>query len=120
MKKWNYLIGGILAAVFCLVIAILSLANRPACTSERPMGDGGERSFLASVVEQTDTGVLVEPLESETERKSADRISFRTENLDPLDLQVGDVVNICYTGQIQETYPATIRAVSWSLIPPEE
>lgn len=66
------------------------------------MGDGGERSFLASVVEQTDTGVLVEPLESEAERKSADRISFRTENLDPLDLQVGDVVNICYTGQIQE------------------
>lgn len=55
MKKRNYLIGGILAAVFCLVIAILSLANRPACTSERPMGDGGERSFLASVVEQTDT-----------------------------------------------------------------
>lgn len=70
MKKRNYLIGGILAAVFCLVIAILSLANRPACTSERPMGDGGERSFLASVVEQTDTGVLVKPLESETERKA--------------------------------------------------
>ena len=71
--------------------------------------------FTAQVIECGETWVLVEPLEGEAERNSADRISFGTQNLEPLQVQVGTKVVITYGGEIMETYPAQIIPTSWRL-----
>ena len=71
--------------------------------------------FTAQVIEYTDNWVLVEPLEGEAERSSADKISFGTQNLDSLDIQVGTKVVITYGGEIMESYPAQIIPISWRL-----
>ena len=67
--------------------------------------------FTAKVVEVRDTGtrpvIVVEPLEGEPERASADRIVVTAAGEVPV-LEVGDLVRITYDGQIQETYPAGI------------
>lgn len=71
--------------------------------------------FTARVVECGESWVLVEPLESEAERNSSDRISFSTQNLQKLDIQVGAVVVITYNGEIMESYPAQITPTDWKL-----
>jgi hypothetical protein len=71
--------------------------------------------FTAQVIECGETWVLVEPLEGEAERSSADRISFGTQNLEQLDIQVGTQVVITYGGEIMESYPAQIIPISWRL-----
>lgn len=68
-----------------------------------------DNSFVATVLEETTTYMIVEPNEDEVERKSADkiRINFGTEHVDYL-YGVGRKVIIQYTGYIKETYPAQI------------
>ena len=67
--------------------------------------------FTARVVEVLEPGtrsaVLVEPLEGEAERDSADRIVVSVEGELPA-LQAGDLVRVTYDGTIQESYPAGI------------
>ena len=72
-------------------------------------------SFIATVLEFNGTTVLVEPVESETERMSSDKISFGTQSLVDIDAEVGSVVKVSYTGGIMETYPAKIHAMKWSV-----
>ena len=72
--------------------------------------------FTARVVECGDHWVLVEPLEGEQERNSCDRISFSTQDLEDIGIQVGSKVEITYNGEIMETYPAQIRPISWHLV----
>ncbi len=77
--------------------------------------DNVEYRFLATIVEINGSSVLVEPLENEPERYSADRISFSTAELSPLEVKAGDVVEITYNGEIMESYPAQIIPTRWSL-----
>lgn len=81
---------------------------------------GGERTFEAVIVELSGTSALVEPDEGTDERKSSDRITFDTEELDDIGASVGSRVSVTYTGGIMESYPARIRAVSWSSVEDEE
>ena len=74
-----------------------------------------EHSFVATVLEIRDTSILVEPVEGEDELRSADQISFNTKDLVDIDVEVGSVVQVTYTGFIMESYPAQIKAVSWKL-----
>lgn len=76
---------------------------------------GAQEKFTAQVIECGETWVLVEPLEGEAERSSADKISFGTQNLEQLDIQVGTRVVITYGGEIMESYPAQIIPISWRL-----
>jgi len=71
--------------------------------------------FEATVLEISDTSLLVEPAEGTPERKSADRIAVGTasigeeQSLDYLaEAKAGDIVEIGYTGGIAESYPAQI------------
>ena len=73
-------------------------------------------SFMARVLECGEGWVLVEPLEGEPERNSCDKISFSTEKLEEIKITVGAKVEITYDGQIMETYPAQIHALSWHLV----
>ena len=71
--------------------------------------------FTARIIECGENWVLVEPLEGEEERASADKISFSTQNLEPLKVQEGTRVVITYGGEIMESYPAQIIPISWRL-----
>ncbi|RCX19338.1 hypothetical protein DFR58_10383 [Anaerobacterium chartisolvens] len=73
--------------------------------------------FEATVLEVSDTYLLVEPLEGTLERKSADRIKVSTgdigeeKSLNYLsEAQAGDTVEIGYHGGIAESYPAQINS----------
>lgn len=69
-----------------------------------------EYSFLATILEINGNSVLVEPAVGEPELRSSDKISFGTEDLENIDVEVGSVVEITYTGKIMESYPAQIFA----------
>ena len=75
-----------------------------------------EAVFSAKILEIKESSVLVEPLESEEIRNSADQISFGTAALADIGAEAGDIVRITYTGEIAESYPAQIRASDWTLV----
>ena len=78
--------------------------------------DDPDQSFLARVLECGEGWVLVEPLEGEPERTSCDKISIATGKLEKISITVGTKVEITYDGQIMESYPAQIHAISWRLV----
>lgn len=71
--------------------------------------------LTATVIEQTDSTVLVAPLKTQDQQLSCERISFSTEKLEKIHAPAGSLVEISYLGQIWETDPATIDATSWKL-----
>jgi hypothetical protein len=72
--------------------------------------------FLATVIDRKGTVVLVEPAEGELERYSCDLISFRTDMLEEIGAEVGNVVEITYTGRMLETYPVSVDVVAWKIL----
>ena len=67
----------------------------------------------ATVIEIGGNYVLIEPLEGEFERLSADRISINISDLEDIGAEVGSLVEVTYKGGVMESYPAQINAVSW-------
>ena len=82
-------------------------------TVEFLISDGessGKRMLLAKVVDSHDGYFLVEPVEGSSELSSASRIEVPMKNMEPSpEPQVGDILEIEYNGQLQETYPARIN-----------
>lgn len=76
-----------------------------------------EKSFVATILEETTTHMIVAPNENETERKSADKIviTYGEDHGNYL-YGVGRKVVICYTGEIMETYPARINTNNVSIL----
>ncbi|MBE6963358.1 MAG: hypothetical protein E7443_01985 [Ruminococcaceae bacterium] len=69
-------------------------------------------SFSAKVLEVNDSYLLVEPLADSNESKSADKIEVPLKGKTSWPIPaVGDMVNVFYSGEIQETYPARITKV---------
>ena len=77
--------------------------------------DKAEHSFTATVLEIGESSALVQPVSDSAELKSSDKISFGISELEKLDVEVGSVVKVTYTGEIMESYPARIHATSWQL-----
>lgn len=75
------------------------------------------QKVIATIIELGENNVVVEPCVGQRERNSSDRISFGIGELEKINVQVGSLVEISYTGGIMESYPAQIRAVSWELSP---
>lgn len=103
MKK---ILSMILAAVLCMSMA--------ACMprEEKPV----QETFVAKILQISGNAVVVEPVEGEPERRSADQISFNKADLEQLGEQVGSVVEITYDGLIAESYPAQINVAKWELV----
>lgn len=99
---------GILPLLF-VVVALCS-----GCGPEETESTRGS-SFRAVVLELLDDGVVVEPLQGEKIRQSADRVAFRTDHLPPLTVEIGDEVMVQYDGAVRETYPAGVDAISWEI-----
>ena len=84
--------------------------------------------FRAEILEIHDGHYLVKPVEGSWELNSADRIEVPVRNAHPSpEPEIGDVIEIEYSGEILETYPAQIadvygikiikEAETWDLIP---
>ena len=84
--------------------------------------------FEAEILEIYDGHYLVKPVEGSWELNSADRIEVPIRNAHPSpEPEIGDVIEIEYSGEILETYPARITEVisirvvkeaeTWALIP---
>lgn len=82
----------------------------------------------AKLLEINNGYFLVEPVDRSWELNSADKIEIPMKNMNPTpEPLVGDILQIEYDGQIQETYPARIsnpysirvveKAETWDLIP---
>lgn len=68
-------------------------------------------TFEAEVLEFYDSYILVKP-EPSWAFNSADRIEVPLMNMDPaLEPQVGDIIEVSYSGEILETYPARLKEV---------
>ena len=80
--------------------------------------DDGRR-FVATIRELTDTTAVVEPVEGAAERTSSDRITFGIASLADIGAAVGDLVEVRYTGDVMETYPAQIQVTGWGLLKEE-
>ncbi len=99
-----------------LLIALATLCALAACGTR-----GGDRDlagfdpavmFEATVIEAHDDYLIVEPFETYSESKSADRIRVSTADLSLEDaIKPGDTVAVYYEGGIQETYPAVAAKV---------
>ena len=125
-----------LAACICLVLLPLSWqagnkaaaevdkATNAAMSQESAQENGfaqygsimdatGQASFRAEVLEVDDNCILVRPLDGEAELRSSDKIyaSFLGVKTAP-EIKVGDLVEITYSGLLQETYPATAYDVT--------
>ena len=75
-----------------------------------------EHRFLATVLEVHTGSVIVAPLENEIEWSQKQRLSFSVAGLEDIGANVGSVVEVSYTGSIQQAYPfATIDATGWRI-----
>ncbi len=71
-----------------------------------------KETFRATVVEVNGDDILVSPLEGESELNSSDQFSINGTSVQGTSLlQVGDVLEITYNGEILETYPAQLGKI---------
>jgi hypothetical protein len=106
MKKKTFFLGFL---VFGFVFISCSTSNNPVNSNDEI------HTFKATILEIYDNYVVVIPLDGEDILRSSDRISFRKVNLNEINVSIGDVVNIQYKGDIRESYPAQVSAISWSI-----
>jgi beta-lactamase regulating signal transducer with metallopeptidase domain len=75
-------------------------------------GFSNDQVFQAEILEIYDGNYLVKPVEGSWELSSADRIEVPIRNAHPSqEPEIGDVIEIEYSGEILETYPARIADV---------
>ena len=74
-----------------------------------------EHRFVAEVLEQSGTSVLLAPIEGQAMYSTDQRFRVNTEELGDIGAKTGSFVVLTYTGGIMETYPAKVNAVKWEL-----
>jgi hypothetical protein len=98
----------IICSIFIMACLLVGCSNQ----------EDEEVSFLATVLENNQSSLLVEPVEGSVELSSADRIvahvsdatvtDAKGSKVDITAVEVGDKVMIFYDGMIAESYPAQI------------
>lgn len=98
------------------------------CIQMEGFSNEAHQVFQAEILEIHGGHYLVKPVEGSWELNSADRIEVPIRNVHPSpEPEIGDVIEIEYSGEILETYPAQItdvygikiikEAETWDLIP---
>ena len=98
------------------------------CIQIEGFSNEAHQVFQAEILEDHNGYYLVKPVEGSWELNSADRIEVPISNAHPSpEPEIGDVIEIEYSGEILETYPAQIadvygikiikEAETWDLIP---
>ncbi len=98
----------IICSIFIMLFLLVGCSNQEA----------EEYSFVATVLENNQSSLLVEPAEGSIELSSSDRIvahvsdamitDTKGNKVDITAIAVGDQVMIVYSGEIAESYPAQI------------
>lgn len=82
------------------------------CLQIEGFSNEAHQVFQAEILEIHDGNYLVKPVEGSWELNSADRIEVPIRNAHPSpEPEIGDVIEIEYSGEILETYPARITDV---------
>ena len=82
------------------------------CIQIEGFSNEAHQVFQAEILEIYDGDYLVKPVEGSWELSSADRIEVPIRNAHPSqEPEIGDVIEIEYSGEILETYPARIADV---------
>ena len=82
------------------------------CIQIEGFSNEAHQVFQAEILEIYDGNYLVKPVEGSWELNSADRIEVPIRNAHPSpEPEIGDVIEIEYSGEILETYPARIADV---------
>lgn len=101
------------------IVMVLSLASGCGDTESSNTGSTGEVStsekaavFTATITEVEDKTVLVTPEEGAEELKSSDSFRLTVKDMPAsYEPQVGDVLEITYSGGISEIYPAELEGI---------
>ena len=113
-RKWMWVSS---AAVVVLLAALVVLAvlfwpkNSPN-PIDAPKDEPEDISFQARIIDCYENSVMVAP----TEDGLCDRITFSTAQLEDIGADVGDLVEIYYSGEMMESYPAQIIPIKWRMI----
>jgi hypothetical protein len=102
---------------FVFAIAVVTLLFFSSCG---PADNGNGVSFEATVLENNQSNLLVQPEEGSDELRSSDKIivhinddvkllDSQDKEIKISDIKVGDKVRIFYNGEIAESYPAQIN-----------
>lgn len=103
MKKKIY------SSICLLCLAVFMLC---ACGKQgNPIADNESETitFQATVIEINNDTILVKPVDGSSELNSADKFSILNDK--NLELQVGNLLEITYNGDIMESYPAQLGEV---------
>ncbi len=104
MKKW--IIGTL---VLIVMLALVACDGRSGKDFDKPED---LYTFNGRILEIHDGYFLVAPDAGTPEANCSDKIKVSTQNADQsIDWQVGDLIRITYSGQIQELYPAILPQV---------
>ena len=88
------------------------LVSKNHCIQIEGFSNEAHQVFQAEILEIYDGNYLVKPVEGSWELSSADRIEVPIRNAHPSpEPEIGDVIEIEYSGEILETYPARIADV---------
>lgn len=77
--------------------------------------DNVERKFRATVVELIDVVAIVEPVDNDPVKLICPKISFAYSDFEDIDVKVGSVVDVFFTGEIPVAGRASIIAAGWQL-----
>lgn len=111
-KNWIWAVGAVVLLAVLVALAVLCWPDSSQTPKDTPKDEPKNVSFQARIIERYDTSVMVAP----TEDGLCDRITFSTAQLEDIGADVGDLVEVCYSGEIMESYPAQIIPVSWKMI----
>ena len=90
-----------IGTIFAMLMLLIAISG---CSTEK------KAKFRATVIEMGENSLLVTPLEDEEELRSSDQIVLGKDTFDG-DVEVEDVLEITYNGEILETYPASLGKV---------
>ena len=96
----------LVAVILCVAVAVCFLTDSP---RELP---SDAVTFEAEILKIYDGYFLVAPVEGSRELNSSDQLEVPMKNMDPsLEPEVGDIIEIAYSGEILETDPGRLREV---------
>ena len=91
--------------LLCLAVIILCAYGK----QEKGNNEPKTITFQATIIEVNSDTIIVEPVDGSSELNSADKFSIS--NDENLELQVGNLLEITYNGDIMESYPAQLGEV---------